>query len=206
MIKNNDIEYENGYLKGKYAQSYWTKKKELKTLIEESQVKSTLFISLGSVVALSQIAEYVFFNISNINKVLDSNPSKDKMSIIFYDILNTFNIDEIELEKAPTLGVALNNIMQSGLISSESYESVKFICSNRNNFSHNYFMKYPRALKGINEMKLFVLQSFYTVLALNQLINEVFTSFKDKTLSKHPDMGNFLKDFNKLFIGEFNGG
>ena len=205
MYDKNVVEYENGYLKGKYAQSYLSKKKEFKLLNEESQLKSTLFILLGSVVALSQIAEYVFFNISSINKVLDSNPSKEKMSIIFNDILNTFDIDDIELEKAPTLGVALNNIMQSGIISSELYESVKFISSNRNNFSHNYFMKYPKALKGIKEMKLFVLQSFYTVLALNQLINEVFASFRDKTLSKQPDMENFLIDFNKLFIGEFNG-
>lgn len=205
MINNSNIEYENGYLHGKYAKSYWNKKKEIKALSDESRVKSSLFISLGSVIALSQIAEYVLFNICSVSKMLDSNPSQDKMNEIFDSIITSFNIDEIEIEKPPKLATVLNNLKQSGLISEETHREISFIRINRNNFAHNYFMRYPKALKELNEMKIFILQSFYTVLSLNQLINEVFQTFKEEVLIKHSSMLDFLNDFNKLFIGEFKG-
>jgi hypothetical protein len=103
------------------------------------------------------------------------------------------------------MGTVLNNLMQSELISKDYYDRIKFINSNRNNFAHNYFMRFPKALKGKEEMKLLIVQIFYTVLSLNQLIIEVYSSFKNNVIEKNPVMLDFLHDFNELFIGEFKG-
>jgi hypothetical protein len=202
---NTKIEYENGYLKGKYAQSYWDKKNEIKLLNDEKQLKSALFMSIGSTIALSQIAESVFYNITRIKKIIDSNPPEDKIKQVIDETLTSFSIDEVEIEAAPGLGTVLNNLRQSHLITDDEHEDIKFIKNNRNNFAHNYFLKYPKALKGTKEMRLLVVQCYYTILSLNQLINVVFKRFKDDTIFSHPSMEQFLSDFNQLFIGEFKG-
>lgn len=203
MNNNFNIEYENGYLHSNYAKSYLDRKKDIRSSYDVEKIKPILFMSLGTVIALSQIAEYSLFGMITINNVVKRNPLDDKLEEVYQEILDTFNINNIEIEKPPTLSIVLNNLKQSNLISIEMYKKSKFIVNNRNNFTHNYFLKFPKSLGDLDEMKELVMMLIYTILSMNQLINEVFSGFKEKMLMAKPSMVDFLNDFSSLFIAEF---
>lgn len=199
------IIFENGYLKGKYAQSYIDKKNKLRSNRKLEDVKSVMFLALGSFVGLSQVAEYTMTSIINITRVYRKNVDDDKLKSLFQIALNKFDIDDYELDKANTLGPVLNDLKQLNLITEEQYLDCRFLVDNRNDFIHNYFMNRPRILVDVKQMKILILQLFYSTLGLNQLINMVFEKFELEVIQKHPSLVEYLNDFNEMFIGEFKG-
>lgn len=198
-----NIEYENGFLNGKFMKSYIDNKILLKSTDKIDEMKKIIFHALGSFVTLSQIAEYVLSTMIKIKKISNNKGNLLLLQEAFDNALSVFDMNDINLSKEPTLSAVLNNLFQSGLLSKDVYLKSKFITENRNEFVHNYFINKPKCLVDLKQMKIFVLQVLYSSLSLNQLIVNSFEIFNTDVLKKNPSLESYLSKFRDAFIGEF---
>jgi len=201
-MKNNKIFFDVSLLKEEFKSNYWKIVGELSKNEINKKLQEILYVGLGGIVSLSQIAEYSFKSICDLFELIDKNISDEELENAFNYVLENIDNQDSMIENPLTLGKVFNKLLNLGIISTEFYEKYDFLVENRNIFIHHYFVVNPKTLKEPGNLKSIIKEIYFTLNMFHQIIKDVFASFKEISLERNKNLLILLDKIGNLFVGD----